>query len=73
MTVLSVASVRASIRSFFSQTLGDQLRVSCVRYDHFVAQSRQQPAHPGRMRSGLDRYATPPHATEYLLHGFRCG
>src|SRR5690348_4450295 len=25
------------------------------------------------MRPRLHRYATPRHATEYLLHGFRCG
>src|SRR6516162_2065653 len=39
--------------------------------NHFVPQLRQHSAHPGRMRSGLHRYATPSHLPECLLHSFR--
>ena len=57
----------------FSPALGDQVHLLGVRHDHFVPQRGQQPTHPRRMRPRLHRYTTPRQATEYLLHGFRCG
>ena len=69
----SRASVRASRRSSFRRLLVIQAHLLGVRHDHFVPQHGQLPAHPRRMRPRLHRDATPRHATEYLLHGFRCG
>ena len=57
----------------FSPALGDQAHRLSVRHDHFVPQRGQQSTDPRRMRPRFHRYATPRHATEYLLHGFRRG
>src|ERR1700688_1372430 len=51
-------------------TLSDQAHVARMRHDHFVSQLAQQPAHPRRVHSGLQRDPTARHGSEHFLHRF---
>ena len=56
-----------------STALDDQMHPLRMNRNHFAPQRRQQPANPGGMCSRLSGHPDLRHATEYLLHVFRCG
>src|ERR1700694_2033911 len=55
----------------FSMALGDQLRLLCVRHDHFLSPLSEQPACPGGMCSCLQCHETPRYFSKGLLHRLR--
>ena len=52
----------------FAAALPDQPHVARMRHDYFMPELSQQPADPGRMRSGLQCHSAVRYSAEPLFH-----